>query len=98
MKVITLCGSMRFAEQMRQIALRLETKEGHCVICPLFDCGETLSEVDLKKFSQAHFKKIDIADIVYVVDIDGYIGESVSGEIRYAKQCGKQIIYHSKTI
>lgn len=43
----------------------------------------------------AHYKKIDLSDAIYVVDINGYIGESVRNEINYAEQQGKQIIYHS---
>lgn len=94
MKVVTLCGSMRFAEQMRQIALELETKYGYCVIQPIFDGGVTLSDEDLDNLAKAHFKKIDISDIVYIVNVDGYIGKSVSEEIRYAEEKNKEIMYH----
>ncbi|NLC88751.1 MAG: hypothetical protein GX681_01635, partial [Clostridiaceae bacterium] len=44
----------------------------------------------------AHYRKIDICDAVYIVDIDGYIGESVADEILYAKENGKEIIFHSE--
>ena len=40
--------------------------------------------------------KIDISDGIYVMDIDGYIGESVRKEIEYAQNHNKEIIYHSK--
>ena len=44
----------------------------------------------------AHFKKIDMSDAIYVVDINGYIGYQASNEIEYAKSKGKEVIYHSK--
>ena len=93
MKIVTLCGSMRFAKQMQRIALEFETK-GYCAIHPILDADIALDEKDLENIAKAHFKKIDIADIVYIVNIDGYIGESVSKEIQYAKERNKQIIYH----
>ena len=40
----------------------------------------------------SHYAKIDMSDGIYVVNIDGYIGESVSKEIEYAKQKGKGIL------
>ena len=54
------------------------------------------SEKEIEKLAQAHFKKIDMSDAVYVVNIGGYIGESVSREVCYAKEHNKEIIYHEK--
>ena len=45
-----------------------------------------------------HYAKIDISDGIYVVNLDGYIGESVSKEIEYAQKNGKDIIYHCETV
>lgn len=53
--------------------------------------GEMLSHLE-----KAHYRKIDISDGIYVVNIDGYIGKSVNAEIKYAKENGKEIIYHCK--
>lgn len=94
MKVVTLCGSMRFTKQMQRIAMELEINRGYCVIQPIYDSDIILGEKDLDFLSKAHFKKIDISDIVYIVNIGGYIGESVSKEIQYAKERNKEIIYH----
>jgi len=44
----------------------------------------------------AHWKKIDISDAIYVVNIDGYMGDSTQNEIKYAISKGKEIIYHQK--
>ena len=96
MKVVTLCGSMRFIKQMQKIALELEVKKGYCVLAPI--CVETaqLTSSEKEILSEAHLRKIDISDAIYVVNIGGYIGESVLKEIGYAKKLNKQILYHEK--
>ena len=38
-------------------------------------------------------RKIDIADSIYVINVDGYIGESTKSEIEYAKAHGKRVEY-----
>lgn len=40
-----------------------------------------------------HKRKIDMADAIYVINKDGYIGASTRSEIQYALRLGKQIIY-----
>ena len=94
MKVVTLCGSMRFFREMQEIAMELETKHGYCVIMPTGDTNMTLSEEAIESLGKAHYKKIDIADAVYIVNIGGYIGKSVSEELNYAQKHNKEIIFH----
>lgn len=43
--------------------------------------------------AKAHYKKIDISDAIYIVNIGGYIGTSVSEELHYAKKHNKEIIF-----
>lgn len=50
--------------------------------------------VDASILDKIHRKKIDISDAIYVVNINGYIGESTKKEIEYAKNNGKEVIYH----
>ena len=40
-----------------------------------------------------HFKKIEMADLVFVVNVDGYIGFSTAREIAYAEHLGKEVSY-----
>jgi len=40
-----------------------------------------------------HLKKIDLSDKIFVVNKNGYIGESVKEEIEYAKSKNKEIEY-----
>lgn len=98
MKVVTICGSMRFEDQMKRIAFELETKKEMCVIQCVYDVdNKMLSEKDIESLNNTHIKKIEISDAIYVVDIDGYVGEQVQKEIEYAKVLGKEVIYHSRS-
>lgn len=97
MKIVTLCGSMRFFEEMQEIAMELEARYGYCVITPVGGT-KTLNEEAVENLAKAHYKKIDISDAVYIVNIGGYIGESVLRELRYAKKNNKEIIYHEPPI
>ena len=94
MKVITLCGSMRFYNEMQEIARELETKYGYCAITPIGGTCTTLDKEAVDKLAKAHYKKIDISVAVYIVNIGGYIGESGSKELRYAQKHKKEIIFH----
>lgn len=42
---------------------------------------------------ELHKRKIDLADYVYVLNVNGYIGSSTRSEIDYAIAHGKPIIY-----
>lgn len=94
MKVITICGSMLFAGEMKSIAYRLETKKGYCVLQPVYSEGAVVPDSVESELKQAHFRRIDISDGIYVVNKGGYIGESVRAEIDYAEERGKEVIYH----
>lgn len=97
MKTLTLCGSMRFSNEMQEIALSLEIYHGFNVLQCTYNPEEiAISTTEKQPIVDAHNKKIDLSDAIYVVDIDGYIGQSVKEEINYAKQQGKEIIYHSQ--
>ena len=40
-----------------------------------------------------HFKKIEMSDSIYVVNVGGYIGKSTRREIEYAESIGKPVSY-----
>ena len=94
-KVITICGSMRYSKEMMKIAYELELKEGYAVIQCVYNIdGQRYEGVNASILDKIHRKKIDISDAIYVVNIDGYIGNSTKSEIEYAKNNGKEVIYH----
>lgn len=94
MKVITICGSLKFKNEMMKIAEKLAL-EGNCVITPVYPTEENYTRTDeqIENLKNAHFKKIDLSDAIYVTNVNGYIGESTKLEIEYAKSKSKEIIY-----
>ena len=97
MKVITMCGSMRFAKEHQKVAEELEFKKGYCVIqCIYGENGKKYAKDEEVILDKIHKQKIDISDAIYIVNIGGYIGSSTKNEIEYAKKHGKEIIYHEK--
>lgn len=95
MKTVTICGSMRFSEEMQRIAWELETKRGWNVLQCVYDPpGTEISREMLQRLEMAHYRKIDLSDAIYVVNIGGYMGQSVRREMEYAREKGKKIIFH----
>lgn len=97
MKIVTICGSMKFKKEMIDIAYMLETKKGYAVIQCVYGNEEPTQE-EMNNLANCHYKKIDISDAIYVVNINGYIGNSTQNEINYANSKGKEIIYHIKSV
>ena len=95
-KVITLCGSTKFKEEFLDAQKKL-TLEGNIVISVgLFGHAgdsEALSENTKTMLDDIHKSKIDMADEIFVINVDGYIGESTKSEIVYAKTTGKKVNY-----
>ena len=99
MKIITLCGSLKFKKEMMIVAERMAL-EGNCIITPVYPILENYKRTDeqLKKLKEAHFKKIELSDAILVVNVNNYIGNSTNLEINYAKKLGKEIIYYTDLI
>lgn len=97
MKIIAICGSMKFENEMKKIAFILETKYDMCVLqCVYNEDKSELCENDIVALNSAHYKKIEISDAIYVVNINGYVGEQVKKEIALAKRLGKEVIFHTQ--
>ena len=95
MKTYTICGSMKFAEDMKKIAYDLEISKGYNILqCVYCEDNIVSTEDELLKLTDAHYRKIDLSDGIYVVNMDGYIGTSVKKEIEYAEMHGKEVLYH----
>lgn len=73
----------------------LNLKNKYCVILPI-NFSNSLTPTQQKLIGKLHYKKIGISDAIYVVNINGYIGESCKNEIEYAKAKNKEILYHEK--
>ena len=95
MVVVTLCGSMRYQNEMIKIARNLEVTFGYCVLQCVYDfAGKNDTQKERDKIIRAHYKKIDLCNFIYVVNIDGFISESTQKEIDYAIKKGKEVYYH----
>jgi nucleoside 2-deoxyribosyltransferase len=81
MKMLYVCGSFRFTREMNELERKLK-KENIEFMMP-------------KKKSyrgiMGCLEKIDKADVVYVVNPDGYVGKSVCVDIGYAYAKDKPI-------
>ena len=98
-KVITLCGSTRFKDAFIEAQKRL-TLEGNIVISVgLFGHSgdQEVWKPGIKEMlDRMHLSKIDMADEIFVINVDGYIGESTKREIAYAEKTGKKVNYLEK--
>lgn len=96
MKIITLCGSLKFQKEMMTIAERMAL-EGNCILTPVYHALENIerTEEELIKLKETHLKRIELSDAILVVNVDDYIGDSTNSEIEYAKKLGKEIIYYT---
>lgn len=103
MKIITLCGSTRFKKEFEEWNEKL-TLQGNIVISVgLFGHADNtfnniITDEVKQMLDEIHFRKIDLSDEIFVVDVDGYIGKSTRNEINYAKKLGKKVNYLSKVI
>ena len=95
MKVITICGSLKFEPEMRYWAEKLEL-EGNCVLSvvyPISNNKDAYSSEQLELFGVLHKKRIYMSDAIFVVNKNGYIGNSTKDEIDYAKKHGKDVLF-----
>lgn len=100
--IVVLCGSTRFDDQFQEANYRL-TMAGRIVLSVGFyphasaehGHGEGVGHNSAEKITldELHKRKIDLADEVHVLNVDGYIGESTRSEIAYAEAAGKPITY-----
>lgn len=99
--IVVLCGSTRFYEHFRQANLR-ETLAGRIVLsigcdfksdADLMAAGELGADAAVSKVvvDELHKRKIDLADEVLVLNVDGYMGESTRSEVEYAHRLRKPI-------
>jgi hypothetical protein len=98
-EIVCICGSTRFVDEM-SAANRDLTLAGVIVVAPgVFlhaedhEADQLITDQQKSALGALHLRKIDLADRVLVVNPGGYIGESTSKEIAYARATGKPISY-----
>lgn len=90
-EIVCLCGSMRFADEMRA-ANRDLTMAGVIVLSP-GDTDEVITAEQKAALAALHLRKIGLADRVMIVNPGGYVGESTRAEIAYARAAGTPISF-----
>ncbi|MBO1337233.1 hypothetical protein [Streptomyces sp. VRA16 Mangrove soil] len=97
-KIVALCGSTRFMDEMTGEDLRL-TWAGHIVVKPGCDtktagslwADEAEARAGKARLDELHRAKIRLADEVLVVG--HYVGTSTTAEIAYARELGKPVTF-----
>ena len=99
MKIITLCGSLKFKKEMMEIAEKMALL-GNCILTPIYPIIENVERTkeQLAKLKEEHFKRIELSDAILVVNVNNYIGDSTSLEIEYAKKLEKEVIYYTELL
>lgn len=95
MKIITVCGSLRFQKEMIEISEKLELA-GNCILAPIYPTNpdkDAYTDEEVLVLDKMHKEKIKLSDAILVVNVNGYIGNSTKNEIEYAKSLNKEIIY-----
>jgi len=99
--IVCLCGSTRFKEAFDEATYQ-ETMGGKIVLSVGFFMhasgnlhGQDVGATPEQKIAldELHKRKIDLADEVFVLNVDRYIGESTRSEIDYAAKVGKPVRY-----
>lgn len=98
--IVCLCGSTRFWRAFQRAGLE-ETMAGRIVLSIGAASGTDdehfgnlpRDEYDRIKtmLDNLHMRKIDMADEVLILNVDGYIGESTARELAYARKLGKVV-------
>ena len=93
-EIVCLCGSARFADEMRAVEREL-TLAGVIVLAPLFPArvegGDALTEEQRATLGELHLHRVDLADRVLVVNPGGYVGDATRREIAHAEASGTPV-------
>ena len=93
-EVVTLCGSTRFKDDFNRVQKEL-TLKGFIVISVGFfgPSGDAVTDEQKAMLDDMHKRKIDMADSIFVINKNSYIGKSTESEIAYAENHGKTVTY-----
>lgn len=95
-EIVCLCGSTRF-HQLFDDWNKHFTLKGKIVLSigcvTSSDEKLNLSQEQKDFLDELHKRKIDLADSVFIINKEGYIGESTRSEINYALKHNKPVRY-----
>ena len=80
MKIITVCGSFKFKQEMAEVAECL-TLEGNCVLTPnelVRQNKEAYTQEEVILIDKMHKEQLRLSDAIVVVNVNDYIGNSTA--------------------
>lgn len=91
---ITLCGSTKFGGAYRAWNLIL-TLCGHIVysVAGFGHEDDVFTEEEKRRLDLIHLEKIAQSDVIVILNVGGYIGDSTRREIEYARMLGRDIYF-----
>ena len=94
-KIITICGSTKFKDECMSAAKLLELAGYAVFMVGSFMHKDNIKFSDERKkmLDSLHRQKIEMSDAIYVLNVDGYIGESTTSEIELARKLGKEVVF-----
>jgi hypothetical protein len=97
-KIVCYCGSLRVAINAFKKAEYEAVLKGEIALLPCCMFVDIEREYGAKsdyktKADELHKRKIDICDEVFVLNVNGYIGNSTRSEIDYALSIGKPVSF-----
>lgn len=94
--IITLCGSTRFKDDFLEWN-KAFTRGGSIVLMPgvFGHAGDEITPQEKENLDRLHKQKIAMSNMIFVIDKDGYVGESTRKEIQFAKEIGVPVVFAS---
>lgn len=103
-EIVCLCGSTRFKEEFEAEERRLGLEGRIVLTVSMFGHSGDLRPEECQDghptktaLDGLHFRKIEMADRVHVVNVGGYIGESTRREIDHARALKRRVTYLEPT-
>lgn len=98
---ITICGSLKFEKEIQEWHEKLAFA-GHTVYSMVVLPSQKGNNKDWYTLDEKetldllHLSKIEESDAIFVVDVNGYIGDSTRREIKWALMRAKPVFYMSQ--
>lgn len=94
--ITVLCGSTRFMDAFHEANQRLSLEGKIVLTVEIVHYDHSTDPQRSSPFQKAaldelHLRKIELADEVLVLNVNGYVGESTRREVSYAERLGKPI-------
>ena len=100
--IITLCGSTKFKNEFNYVSYHLTLNDYIVLSVGAFMHSD--NDVEIKDeiithkemLDRIHKEKIEMSRAIFVIDVNGYVGESTKSEIGHAMDLGLPIYYYSR--